>query len=210
MPATEALLSFALVALVMVCTPGPNMVYLISRSICQGRRAGLISLVGVAVGFLFYMICAALGLTALLLAVPFAYDAIRLAGACYLLYLAWQTLRPGGRSIFINHDLPADSPRRLFIMGLLTNLLNPKAAVLYLSLLPQFVRPELGNVLSQSMVLGSLQILISLMINAFIIVLAGQISVFLIRRPGWQNLQRWIMGSVLGLLAIRMAASSGR
>ncbi len=132
MPTSTSLAAFALIALGMVLTPGPNMIYLISRSICQGRVAGLISLGGVALGFVFYMICAAFGITALLLAVPFAYDAIRLAGAVYLLWLAWQAVRPGGRSLFQVRDLPVDGPRKLFLMGFLTNLLNPKIAVMYL------------------------------------------------------------------------------
>src|SRR6201998_4875048 len=100
MPHLSALLGFALVSFGMVLTPGPNMIYLISRSICQGRTAGLISLGGVALGFVFYMLSAALGITALLLAVPFAYDALRFGGALYMLYLAWQAWRAGGRSPF--------------------------------------------------------------------------------------------------------------
>ena len=87
MPATTTLLAFAALALGMVLTPGPNMIYLISRAICQGRTAGLISLAGVAVAFVLYMLAAVLGITALLFAVPFAYDALRFAGACYL---GWQ------------------------------------------------------------------------------------------------------------------------
>src|ERR1700742_2900775 len=98
MPELSTLLAFGFVALGMVLTPGPNMVYLISRSISQGSLAGLISLGGVALGFVFYMLSAAFGITALLLAVPYAYDALRLAGAAYLLWLAWQAVRPGGQS----------------------------------------------------------------------------------------------------------------
>ena len=98
MPSPSTLAAFALIALGLVLTPGPNMIYLISRSIAQGPLAGLISLGGVALGFVFYMLCAAFGITALLFAVPYAYDALRFAGAAYLLWLAWQTLRPGGQS----------------------------------------------------------------------------------------------------------------
>src|SRR5579864_498199 len=134
MPSMSSLVGFALVSLGLVVTPGPNMMYLVSRSICQGSRAGLVSLGGVGLGFFVYMLAAAFGITALLFAVPFAYDALRLAGAAYLLHLAWQTLKPGGRSAFQVRDLPVDSNRRLFMMGFLTNLLNPKAAMLYLSL----------------------------------------------------------------------------
>ena len=145
MPHLSSLLGFALVALTMVLTPGPNMIYLISRSITQGPMAGIISLGGVALGFVFYMLCAAFGITALLFAIPYAYDALRLAGAAYLLWLAWQALRPNGRSPFQVRKLAVDGPRKLFAMGFVTNLLNPKIAMLYLALLPQFIDPGSGQ-----------------------------------------------------------------
>ena len=97
MPDTTAWIAFALIALGMVLTPGPNMIYLVSRSISQGPVAGLISLGGVALGFVFWILAAAFGITALLIAIPYAYDALRLAGAAYLAWLAWQALKPGGR-----------------------------------------------------------------------------------------------------------------
>lgn len=210
MPDTASLLAFALIALGMVLTPGPNMIYLISRSICQGRVAGLISLGGVALGFVFYMLCAAFGITAIVLAVPYAYDALRFAGALYLLWLAWQAVRPGGRSPFHVRDLPKDSPRKLFAMGFLTNLLNPKIAVMYLSLLPQFIAPENGSVLTQSLALGATQIVISVVVNSVIAIAAGSIAAFLIARPGWILVQRWLMGTVLAALAVRMATEARR
>ncbi|WP_240046185.1 LysE family translocator [Rhodanobacter glycinis] len=191
-------------------TPGPNMLYLVSRSISQGRKAGLVSLVGVALGFIVYMLFAAFGITALLMTVPLAYDALRFAGAVYLLYLAWQAVKPGGRSPFQVRNLPADSPKQLVVMGFLTNLLNPKAAVLYLSLLPQFISPERGNVLGQSLVLGFTQIAISLSVNAVITIMAGTIAGFLAGRPVWLAVQRWMMGTVLAGLAVRMATEARR
>jgi threonine/homoserine/homoserine lactone efflux protein len=209
-PELDAWLAFSLIALAMVLTPGPNMIYLISRSISQGPRAGLISLAGVALGFVFYMISAALGITVLVMAIPYAYDALRIAGALYLLYLAWQAVKPGARSPLQVRDLPRDSPRRLFAMGLLTNLLNPKAAVLYLSLLPQFINPAQGDVLSQSLVLGFTQIAISVLVNALIAVMAGSIAAFLGTRPFWLQVQRWLMGTVLAGLAVRMALDARR
>jgi threonine/homoserine/homoserine lactone efflux protein len=210
MPDTTNLIAFAAVALGMVLTPGPNMIYLISRSICQGRLAGLISLGGVALGFVFYMLCAALGITALVFAVPYAYDALRFAGAAYLLWLAWQAVKPGGRSPFQVRELPRDAPHKLFVMGFLTNLLNPKIAMLYLSLLPQFIDPSAGSVLGQSLVLGATQIAISVTVNALIAVTAGSIAVFLVSRPAWLVAQRWLMGSVLAGLALKMATEARR
>ncbi len=210
MPHLTNLIAFALVALGMVLTPGPNMIYLVSRSISQGTAAGLISLGGVAVGFIIYMLCAAFGITALMMAVPFAYDALRICGALYLLYLAWQAVKPGGRSPFQVRELPKDSPLRLLAMGLFTNLLNPKAAILYLSLLPQFIHPEDGHVLMQAIVLGSTQIVISVTVNAIIAASAGTVAALLVARPGWAVVQRWLMGTVLAGLAVRMLAEARR
>jgi threonine/homoserine/homoserine lactone efflux protein len=210
MPEHTPLLAFGLVALGMALTPGPNMIYLVSRSICQGRVAGLISLGGVALGFIVYMLCAAFGITALLLAVPFAYDTLRFGGAIYLLWLAWQAVKPGGRSPFQVRELPADRPSKLFAMGFVTNLLNPKIAVLYLSLLPQFIDPQRGSVLGQSLALGFVQIALSMCVNAAIALTAGSIAGLLARRPAWLVIQRWMMGTVLTGLAVRMAMEARR
>lgn len=209
MPSTTSLIAFALIALGMVLTPGPNMIYLVSRSISQGPLAGLVSLGGVALGFVFYMLAAAFGITALVFAVPYAYDALRLAGAAYLLWLAWQAVRPGGASPFQVRRLQADSPKRLLMMGLFTNLLNPKAAMLYMSLLPQFIDPA-GNVLAQALTLGFMQIGISVTVNAMIALAAGGIALFLMRHPFWLAAQRWMMGTVLAGLAVNMAIEARR
>lgn len=210
MPEPSNLIAFALICLGMVLTPGPNMIYLVSRSISQGRMAGLVSLGGVALGFVFYVLCAAFGITALMMAVPYAYDALRVGGALYLLHLAWQAIRPGGRSPFQVHDLPTDGPRKLFAMGFATTLLNPKVAVMYLSLLPQFIAPAHGSVLTQSLLLGFTQISISVSVNALIVLMAGSMALFLGQRPLWQVAQRWLMGTVLAGLAARMLVESRR
>jgi threonine/homoserine/homoserine lactone efflux protein len=207
---TATLAGFAAVALAMVLTPGPNMAYLVSRTICQGRAAGLVSLGGVGIGFVVYVLLAAFGITALLFAVPLAYDALRMAGALYLGWMAWNALRPGGASPFQVRNLPADSHRRLFSLGLLTSLLNPKVAALYLSLLPQFIDPAAGDVLGQTIILGLTQIAISLTVNALIVLMAGAVSAFLSGRPFWTLLQRWLMGTVLAALAVRMALDTSR
>lgn len=210
MVAATTLAGFGAVALGIVLTPGPNMAYLVSRSICQGRAAGLMSLAGVMLGFVPYVLLAAFGITALLFAVPFAYDGLRFAGALYLGWMAWNALRPGGRSPFEVRPLAAESPRRLFTMGLMTNLLNPKIAALYLSLLPQFVDRSAGDVAGQTLLLGAVQVCISLGVNFVIVTTAGAIATFLAGRPLWTRLQRWVMGTVLAGLALRMAVDSGR
>ncbi|KAB2590239.1 LysE family translocator [Streptomyces cyaneofuscatus] len=198
-------LGVAMVALGMVLTPGPNMIYLVSRSITQGRRAGVVSLGGVAVGFLVYLLATNLGLSVVFIAVPELYIAVKLAGAAYLAYLAWTALKPGGVSVFAPQEMPHDSPRKLFTMGLMTNLLNPKIAIMYLSLIPQFINLDSGHVLFQGFVLGSVQIAVALTINLSIVLAAGSIAVFLARRPSWLKVQRYMMGTALALLAVSVA-----
>jgi len=209
MLSTASVVGIALIALGLVLTPGPNMIYLVSRSIMQGRRAGLVSLLGVAAGFLVYLAAAVAGLATIFVAVPTAYTVLKLAGAGYLLYLAWQAIRPGGAAVFAPKELPLDSSRRLFTMGLVTNLLNPKIAVLYVSLLPQFIDPHRGSVALQSLTLGSVQIGVALTVNALIVVFAGSLAGFLGARPLWLRVQRYLMG-VLGALAVRLATERGR
>ena len=209
MPASDWML-FIGAALLMVLTPGPNLVYLISRSICQGRGAGVFSLLGVVAGFLAHMFAAAAGLTALFIAVPFAYEVLKWAGAAYLLWLAWQALRPGARSVFEGRELAHDSRRRLFAIGFLTNLLNPKVAVFYLSILPQFVAAERGSILAQSVALGTAQIAVSFSVNLLIVLFAGGLASWFHRKPIWLTAQRYVMGTVLGALAVRMALEERR
>lgn len=205
-----AAVGIGLVALGLVLTPGPNMIYLVSRTITQGRAAGLVSLLGVAVGFAVYLAAAVAGLTAVFHAVPAAYTVLKFAGAAYLLYLAWQAVRPGGRAVFAAQELPVDAPRRLFLMGLVTNLLNPKIAVLYVSVLPQFVDAERGSIALQSLTLGGIQIVIALLVNALIVLTAGALAAVLVRRPTWLRVQRYLMGGVLAALALRLAFDRGR
>ncbi len=202
-PEAKTWIAFAAVCLGMALTPGPNMLYL-------GRWAGIVSLVGTAAGFVVYLVCAALGITALLMAAPIAYDILRFGGALYLLWLAWQAIKPGGASPFQVRELPKDSPAKLISMGFLTNLLNPKAAMLYLSLLPQFIDPHHGDVLTQSLALGFSQIAISLTVNGCICLAAGTIAGFLATRPSFALIQRWLMASVLGGLAVKMATEARR
>jgi threonine/homoserine/homoserine lactone efflux protein len=195
----------ALVALGMVLIPGPNMMYLVSRSVSQGYRAGLVSLIGTCTGFVIYMVMANVGMAEVFLVVPWLYIGLKLCGAGYLLYLSWKTLRPGGVALFEERTLPRDSRMKLFRMGLMTNLLNPKAAIMYLALIPQFIRPDAGHVLLQGFVLGTVQISVSVVVNSVIICTAGALAVFMRRRPAWIKWQRWVTGGLLGAVGAKLA-----
>ncbi|MFT7183748.1 MAG: threonine/homoserine/homoserine lactone efflux protein [Oceanicoccus sp.] len=201
------LIIFALAALIMVLSPGPNMIYLVSRTICHGQSAGLFSLLGVIAGFIFHIILVAFGLSAILFAVPFTYFIIKWTGALYLLYLAWNSFKAPNAKLFENKSLKSESRLTLFKMGLITNILNPKVALFYMSLLPQFIDPELGYILGQSLTLGLIQLSISATVNFCIVFGAAKCANFLKNSPRWIKFQQRFMGSVLSYLAVKLAIS---
>ncbi|WP_307781813.1 LysE family translocator [Streptomyces sp. MBT65] len=198
-------ISVAAISLGVVVTPGPNMMYMVSRSIAQGRRAGVVSLGGVAVGALVFVVVTNLGLMAVLRTVPVLYTSFKIVGAAYLGWLACQAFRSDGASVFAPRAVADTSTRRLFTMGLVTNLLNPKIALLYLSLIPQFVNTRAGNPLLQGFAFGGIQVAVSVCANLVIIMAAGTLSEFLAARPAWLRVQRYITGSALAALAVLLA-----
>ena len=199
------LIIFMIAAFGLVITPGPNMIYLISRSITQGKQSGIISLLGVICGFLFHITMVAFGLTALLFAVPFMFVTLKIVGALYLFYMAYNAVKPGSNNIFeTNLDLEHDKPTKLFMMGFLTNVLNPKMAVFYLSLFPQFIKPELGSITSQCFQLGLTQMLISFTVNFLIVISASHMAFWFAQNPFWIRIQKWFMAGILSALALKM------
>ena len=210
MPSLDSLLLFALASLLLALTPGPNLIYLLSRTLCQGREAGVISLAGTSLGLICHVLAAALGLSAIFITVPVLYDALRYIGAAYLLWLAWQTLRPGGTNVFAPRALPPDPPLRLFQIGLLTSVLNPKVAMFYLALFPQFVDASRGSVLLQALMLGMIQVGIGIVNDLGFVLAASGIARWLGERPLWTAVQRWVLGTVFTAIALRLAFDNRR
>lgn len=210
MIALNDLLLFALAALIMVLSPGPNMIYLISRSLSQGKKAGIISLFGVMCGFLFHILMVSFGLTAIFFAIPYAFIVVKFLGVGYLLYLAFNTIRDKNKIFDADQHLKADKPLKLFNIGLMTNILNPKMAIFYLSFFPQFIKPENGSVLSQSFLLGIIQIGISFTINLLIVLSAAKLASWFSKKPIWLRIQKWFMASVLTGLAVKMAFTKAK
>jgi threonine/homoserine/homoserine lactone efflux protein len=197
---------FALAVLALVITPGPNMIYLVSRSISQGKKAGLISLCGVIAGFLFHIVMASAGLTAILFAVPLAYSILKIAGVGYLLYLAYHAIKSNGGNIFeIKNNIQKDKPGKLFSIGFLTNVLNPKVAIFYVSFFPQFIKPGQGSIMTQSLQLGAIHIFICFCVQLVIVMMASKAAAFFAKKPFWIKWQKYFMASVLTGLAVKMA-----
>lgn len=200
----QTILIFSAASFALAVTPGPDMILVAARSAAQGRVAGLVTQFGVSAGSAFHAIILALGLSQLFLAVPYAYDIVRYLGAAYLLYLAWQafTARDG-------FSIQSTSNKRLslfviFRQGFFSNVLNPKVALFYLALFPQFLEPERGSVALQVLVLASLFLIIDFAVHGVVIWLAGSIRSLSANGRGFVKWSRYFLGMVFGGLAARL------
>jgi len=202
----------ALIALGVVLSPGPNMVFLLSRALTQGRRAGAWGLLGVALGFAAYLVATVAGLAGLFHAVPVAFEVVKTAGAVYLGWLALKAVRSGGGLATVPDGQGCagrrDTAARLVVMGLVTNLLNPKIALMYAALLPQFVRPGQGSAHQQLLQLGAVQIVVALSVNALIVLGAARLAATLRRRPRWMLAQRLGTAALLTYFAVKTLLTS--
>ncbi len=205
-PATLAV--FAAVSLTLYVSPGPDMIYIASRSIAQGRRGGLISVLGVSTGLLTHMLGAALGLSALLVVWPIAYAVIKWAGVAYLLYLGVRVLTAGdGGGLGAARARPKAGAWRIYREGLAVNLLNPKIALFFLAFLPQFVDPALGGFTVQMLFFGALFNAGGFVWIVSLALVFGSLGEWLSARPAVWRWQRRLTGSALVGLAAHLAFS---
>jgi len=204
------LLTFAGAALALALTPGPDMLLVMTRSVAQGRFAGLVTLAGITVGCFGHALVAGFSLSGMLLIAPVLFEAIRWAGAAYLLYLGIQALRGAGGFRPPQPGAPRQPYGALFRQGLLTNLLNPKVALFFLALFPQFMRPEPDTAVAQALVLACVLATAGLLVNGGIALVAGRLGEWLTRRPGFVRWQNRLLGGVFAALALRIAFDARR
>jgi threonine/homoserine/homoserine lactone efflux protein len=211
MPAPSTLALFAAACVVLLVVPGPAVLYIVTRSVAQGRSAGLVSMLGVHVGSIVHVAFAALGISALLYASATAFTVVRYAGAAYLILLGLQKLlaRSGtGGDGFAG--VAAASRRRLFAQGVVVNVLNPKTAIFFLAFLPQFVNPAIGPVAPQIAVLGGCFIALGIVSDGSYAMLASALAGRLRRTPGARRAIDRSSGAMLvGLGAYAAIAGGG-
>jgi threonine/homoserine/homoserine lactone efflux protein len=210
MPAPATLLVFALAASVLVAIPGPNHIYIVTRSIAQGRRIGLASAFGVETGTLVHISAATVGLSALVASSAVAFDTLRYAGAAYLAYLGIRALLRDD-AIELDGGAAPPSARRAYLDGVLVNVLNPKVALFFLAFLPQFVDPARGATSTQILVLGLVVFAIATTSDVIYALAAGALGGWLRSRPAFVRVQRYVTGCVyLGLAAAATFVPSER
>lgn len=206
------LLTFTAAAFALAATPGPDMLLVMTRSVAQGRIAGFVTLAGISLGCYFHAVIAGLSLSGVLLLAPVMFDIIRWAGAAYLLYLAVQAFRGAGG--FQAPEKDGTAPRvalmTLFRQGLLTNMLNPKVALFFLALFPQFMQPDPDTALAQALILASVLNVAGGVVNGGIVLAAGRLGEFLAARPAFVRWQNRLLGGVFAVLALRLAFDARR
>lgn len=203
------LILFITAGLMLNFTPGPDMLYCATRSLSQGRAAGLVSALGIAGGGLVHTALAAAGLSALLLYSRPAFMAVKYAGVIYLIYLGVQMIRSGNNPV-TDSELPQVPLWRIFRQGIITNILNPKVALFFLSFLPQFVDPTRGSVAVQILVLGTIFNCTGTIVNGSVGILFGRVGGWLDQRPLFWKIQRWLAGSILIALGAALAVPEKR
>ena len=205
MPTTPTLLTFALAAIALVAIPGPNLIYIITRGIQQGRRAAFVSSLGVQRGMVAHVLLATFGLSAVIASSPVLYDVIRYAGAGYLVWIGVSLLRKRGAPVGATVELRPASMRSLFLHGLAINMLNPKVILFVLALLPQFVDPARGAAAPQMLALGGVLIAVALVSDMTYAIASGSVGSWLKRHPGSGRHRDRVSGAVYLLLGVIVA-----
>jgi threonine/homoserine/homoserine lactone efflux protein len=209
MPTLETVLIFLAAALALNVTPGPSILYVMSRSVGQGTSAGLVSALGLGVGSLLHAAAAALGLSVVLAYSPAVYTGVKHLGAGYLVFLGVRMLlaRAGQGSAAVRADV---SLSRVFGQGVVTELLNPKIVLFFLSFLPQFVDPARGSIAGQTLLFGLLFHVTGVPVNIVVAVAGGSIARWGARRPVFERARNAMAGAVLIGLGVRLALSERR
>jgi threonine/homoserine/homoserine lactone efflux protein len=213
MPEPTTLALFALAAAALVAIPGPNHLYIATRSIADGRRAGLASGLGVETGTLVHTLAAAAGLSALVASSAAAFETVRWLGVGYLLVLAWRALRAAGPDAAADRGAGAGggaSLRRAYVDGVVVNVLNPKVALFFLAFLPQFVEPGRGPAALQAAVLGLCFVALGTLTDGLWALAAGGLGARLRRRPGLRRSLDRASGLVYVALGVTAAATGDR
>ena len=203
MPEKTAFLTFLVAALALNFAPGPDMLYVIGRSVGQGRKAGVVSALGIFAGGWAHILAAAVGIAALLRSSPMAFNVVRYLGAAYLLYLGVKMIAQ--RSRLETKQLPSESLSNIFRQGVITNVLNPKVALFFLAFLPQFVDARRGSVALQILFLGIVFDVGGTLVNLGVAYAGGTLGDLLRRSPRFALVQKWFTGMVFIGLGARLA-----
>lgn len=209
MPSPEVFAAFAVASLALLIVPGPSVLYIVTRSMDQGRAAGLVSVLGIHTGSIVHVAAAALGLSAILASSALSYGVVRYAGAAYLVWLGIRAIRDRGEE---RPDTSGKqhSLRRIYGQGVVVNVLNPKTALFFLAFLPQFVDVSKGSIPLQVVVLGAMFILLGFVSDGTYALVSARVSRTLAARRGSGIVRRWLPGLTLIGLGIASAVTGRR
>ena len=210
MPAASTIVAFAAASVALLLIPGPAVLYVLNRSVADGRRVGLAAVAGLELGNLVHVIAAAVGLSAVLATSATAFNTVKWLGVAYLVYVGIRTLVRAAPALDV--DRPGTTTRRAFAQGIAVNVLNPKVALFFLSFLPQFIHPADGRAGTQALVLGLVFVVIGCITDTCYSLAASSLRGVLVRGRTLPFVRRWVAGAMfigLGVMAATASASSG-
>lgn len=200
----ETLLTFFTASILLALAPGPDNIFVLIQSIYQGKKSGLMVVLGLCTGLIFHTLAVAFGVAVIFQTSQFAFTILKFAGVCYLLYLAWKIFNAKDEKISTNNTDKIDS-KKLYFRGIIMNITNPKVSIFFLAFLPQFTNPDFGNVSYQTLILGLIFIIATIIVFSSIAILSGSISKILNESKHTQNILNKLVSFIFVGLAIKLA-----
>ena len=210
LPDYQVIAAFTLASFVLVVTPGPDMALFLGKTLTQGRKAGLVAMFGAASGIVVHTLLAAFGLSALLASSVAAFGILKIVGALYLLWLAYEAIAHGSSLSLEASDNGHDAIRQVFVKGIGINLLNPKIILFFVTFLPQFVSTADPNAASKLLFLGLYFICLAVPLCALMIAMADRLAMILKRKPRIMRILDWLFAGVFAAFAVRLLLEPSR
>lgn len=209
LPSLSVLLAYLVAVIALTLTPGPDMTLFLGKAIGQSRKAGVAAFAGASTGLIVHTVLVAVGLSALLAASTTAFTILKVVGAAYLVYLAFQAIRHGS-ALSVGGKGSSDPIGKVYLKGLMVNLLNPKIIVFFVTFLPQFVTPTDPHAAGKLLFLGLMFVVVATPISIAMIWSAGSLASFLKRSPRATRAVDWLFASVMGAFAVRLILAQGK
>ena len=203
----ESLTTFVIASVLLALVPGPDNIFVLTQSSVNGHKAGLLVTLGLCTGLIFHTTAVALGITALFKTSYFAFTVLKIAGAMFLLYLAWRAFHAGSEEINTGQSREV-AGIKYYLRGVIMNVTNPKVSIFFLAFLPQFADPSRGPVIQQIFFLGMVFILVTLLVFGGIALLAGAVGAWLTNTPRAQTMMNRIAGAVFVAMALKLVTAN--
>ena len=203
----ETLIAFFTTSVLLAIIPGPDNIFVLTQSIFQGKKSGLIIMLGLCTGLIFHTIAVILGVAVIFQTSIFAFTILKIIGAMYLLYLAWQIFKAGNQKIDTKNNNANIDYKKLYYRGIIMNITNPKVSIFFLAFLPQFTNPNLGSIPLQMLLLGILFLIAALLVFSLIAIFSAKLGKVINKSDKSQKILNKLVSLVFVALAIKLIST---